>query len=96
MQTCRRSPLGVEGTNSPARRWYFMITAVEHRDERNAKAAPGEKSPIDAFREGLNARAHGRDRRSNPYVDCSVEHFLWESGWRDRDHAPGEGPDSEN
>jgi hypothetical protein len=41
-----------------------------------------EKSPIEAFREGLDARAHGRDLKSNPYEPGSIERFLWEGGWR--------------
>ena len=70
-----------------------MITVAERWDALETKTACGEKSPIEAFREGLSARAHGRDRQSNPYVACSVERFLWESGWREPDHAPGEGPE---
>jgi hypothetical protein len=41
-----------------------------------------EKSPIEAFREGLDARTRGRDLKSNPYELCSIERFLWEGGWR--------------
>jgi ribosome modulation factor len=41
-----------------------------------------EKSPLDAFREGLYARTQGRDLKSNPYEPCSIERFLWEGGWR--------------
>ena len=43
----------------------------------------GEKrSPIEAFREGLYARTHDRDLKSNPYEPGSIERFLWEGGWR--------------
>jgi hypothetical protein len=42
---------------------------------------PPEKSAIEAFREGLIARAQRRDLRSNPYPPCTVEAFLWEGGW---------------
>jgi hypothetical protein len=41
-----------------------------------------EKSPIEAFREGLDARSNGRDLKSNPYEHGSIERFLWEGGWR--------------
>lgn len=41
-----------------------------------------EKSPIEAFREGLDARTNGRDLNSNPYELGSIERFLWEGGWR--------------
>jgi hypothetical protein len=41
-----------------------------------------KKSPIEAFREGLYARAHDRDLKSNPYEPGSIERFLWEGGWR--------------
>lgn len=41
-----------------------------------------KKSPIEAFREGLDARTHGRGLNSNPYEFGSIERFLWEGGWR--------------
>jgi hypothetical protein len=41
-----------------------------------------EKSPIQAFREGLDARTNGGDLKSNPYELGSIERFLWEGGWR--------------
>ena len=41
-----------------------------------------KKSPIEAFREGLYARTHDRDLKSNPYDPGSIERFLWEGGLR--------------
>jgi hypothetical protein len=48
-----------------------------------------DKSPIEAFREGLSARVRGCDLESNPYRDSTAERFLWQSGWLEPDHPPG-------